>query len=185
MKSTILRRSPITCAVGLVAMLSAGGVFAASSVPVTVINSDINPVPVTSARQPYQLVFDVSASPGSVEACDIIPVPAGTTLTITSIGMDVRVDPSFGPSAYLRVIRGGTLFRYQGDLRFINQLTTRRYQGIYQLETFVGELDSGASNSAQICVAAPPAPTPLGSSARGVISGYVEPVTVIDGNALP
>ena len=154
-------------------------------VPVTVQNNGDIPVTVTSSRSPYQLTFDMFASPGTVENCTDIPVPSGMTLTITSIGIDVDVDPSFTPSAYLRVIRGGTLLRYQGDLRLISEFTTRRYQGIYTLETFVGELDSGVNNSAQICVAAPPATTANGSQARGVLSGYAEAVTIIDGNALP
>ena len=186
MQTNSVYPSRIALVLGLVALLGAGSASAQRSTPVTVQNTDADPVPVTSARQPYQLVYSVSASPGTVENCDLIPMPVGTSLVITSIGVDVSVDPSFTPSVYLRVIRGGNVFRYQDGLRFIAETPPRRrFQGIYTLETFVGQLDSGVSSSAQICVAAPPAPTPQGSSARGVVSGYVEAVTVVDGNALP
>ncbi|MCB1759631.1 MAG: hypothetical protein KDI68_07585, partial [Gammaproteobacteria bacterium] len=74
-----------------VLLLAVSSAPAARSTPVTVQNTDANPVPVYSIRQPYQLVFSLFAAPGTVEDCNPVPVPAGMTLTITSIGMDVGV----------------------------------------------------------------------------------------------
>ncbi|MGD2064792.1 MAG: hypothetical protein PVF51_14620 [Nitrospirota bacterium] len=154
--------------------------------PVTITNTEVNPVPVVSvARQPYQLFYAMTASPGTVEECRPIPVPDGSALTITTIGVDVTVDPTETPDVYLRVGHFSNLVRYRGALHLVRQSSTDRYKGIYTLSVSVGETDSGDAYSAGICVHAPPGGTEHGSSARGTVSGYVEAATIIDGNALP
>ncbi len=175
------------CGAFAVTLISLGMTTSAHaySTPVTVKNTEANPVPTTDGRARYEFLYSLSASPATVESCQSLPVPAGRTLVITMVGVDTRVDPTQQPDVYLLARRGGTIVRYRGQLNFVSSSTsTRRYKGIYNLDKAFGEGDSGTSFSAAICLKAPPGGTTFGSTARGTVSGYVEDSEIIDGNSL-
>ena len=179
---------PLLKTLATAAIVCLAGLPASAETPkeVIVTNDASAPVPVVSvARQPYQLQYAMTANPATPEECEPIPVPDGSELTITTIGVDVTVDPTEAPDVYLRVAHRGNFVRYRGTLNFVRETTTQQYRGIYTLSVSVGGTDSGDPYVAAICVDGPPGGTEHGSEARGTVSGYVEATTIIDGNALP
>lgn len=158
-----------------------------NNVDANITNDENSPVPVVSvAQQPYQFLYTLSASPGTVSDCMSIPVPTGKVLTITTIGVQTEVDPTENPDVYLAVTRSFLpVARYRGVLNFIEENIRKRYQGIYNLLVPIGETDSGNPYLASICVAAPIGGTAIVSDAKGTVSGYVAATAIIDGNSLP
>lgn len=183
----VLLRSLLTCllaCLGLAAL--AGPAFAQRSVPVTIENDENVPVPVYQAgRTPYQFTYDVVATTSTV--CDAIPVPDGMMLTVTAVGVDATIAQSDTADVFLLVTRGtgsgGSYYRYRGAMEYQGAFSTSRYYtGIYHPDLFLGPANAPYSYSASICVDAPPDGY---NTARGVVSGFVEALTIIDGNTLP
>ena len=155
---------------------------------VEVTNRDDNPVPVVPAgRFPYQLVYDVSAF--ASEGCDLIPVPAGMVLTIQSIGVEATVDVSDLVDVYVVLGRDDgsslSIFRFGDSLNLVSATNSaRQYRGILNMNILTGPSTGSVGYRAAICIASAPAGADVVNSARGVLSGYVEPAVIIDGNSL-
>ncbi len=176
-----------SCLLALCCVLGAQSAMAQYSTPVTVKNTEANPVPVVSAdRQPYQFTYFLSAAPASVEDCEAIPVPAGKTLTVTSIAVDARILAGEVPSVYFLAGYGGSAIRFSDSLNFISASgSSRTYRGVYNTNFLIGDGDGTLDFRGAICVDAPPGGSAVGNSARGVVTGFVESGIIIDGRQLP
>ena len=183
------RRSHLlrTALASLLGLALAGVASAQTPFPVSIENDESAPVPVFPAgRIPYQFTADVSAPPGQ-EDCQQIRVPEGMTLTILSVGVDATAPTGSLVDVFVRTERrfegGISVFRYGNPLtRTYSDPYVQTYKGIFALHTLAGPADSPYTFSASACTFS------RGSgwaSARFVVSGYVEPTMILDGNSLP
>ena len=181
----MLRIRPAHClalAAGF-ALFVLGATAHAQSDPVEVTNDETQPIPVyTAGRAPYQFLFNLHVLEDS--KCVDIPAPTGATLTIEAVSARLDIADGTDLPFYLQIDEGIGTFLSRGPLdRYGRGDSRTRYSTLFHPKVHVGPMDSGGRRTARVCLHAASGRSSV-NFASGIVSGHVEPVAMVDGNAI-